>query len=197
MHPYWTRRCGGKPAWAKLRDMDGKLDSDECACAFGGMKYLAITLLSHHNHKTLQYIQCYYILVLIYNLDCHAIIQSCCMNENTNVFRNSSSSQSICSMDSMQSSPSVVTSSTASLPEIFDSVLKEAARLHATTLSTRTPASTPTHSSQPPLNLLTTTPKNFTKFVAKCGPLFALQDKIEAIITWENRSGKDKLIKTS
>ncbi|KAJ3196090.1 peroxisome- protein [Irineochytrium annulatum] len=40
----------------------------------------------------------------------------------------------------------------------------------------------------PPLNLLTTTPKNFTKFVSRVGPVVELFDTIEGIMTWKEPS---------
>ncbi|KAI9102402.1 integral peroxisomal membrane peroxin-domain-containing protein [Phlyctochytrium arcticum] len=39
-----------------------------------------------------------------------------------------------------------------------------------------------------PLNLFTTTPKNFTKFVSRLGPAVDFQDEIVEILTWQNPS---------
>ena len=41
-----------------------------------------------------------------------------------------------------------------------------------------------------PLNVLTTLPRNFTRFVTKVGPLGAFHNKIEAIFRWDTPSGK-------
>ncbi|TPX60999.1 hypothetical protein SpCBS45565_g07362 [Spizellomyces sp. 'palustris'] len=40
--------------------------------------------------------------------------------------------------------------------------------------------------SAPPLNLLTTTPKNFTRFVARLGPAVNFQDDVTEVLTWQN-----------
>ena len=42
----------------------------------------------------------------------------------------------------------------------------------------------------PRLNVFTTLPKNFTRFVTKVGPLAEFQEKVEKIIFWESPSGK-------
>jgi hypothetical protein len=42
----------------------------------------------------------------------------------------------------------------------------------------------------PPLNLFTTLPKNFTRFVLKVGPLANFQDKIESILFWQVPTGQ-------
>ncbi|ORY07830.1 Pex24p-domain-containing protein [Basidiobolus meristosporus CBS 931.73] len=39
---------------------------------------------------------------------------------------------------------------------------------------------------QPPLNLFSTTPKNFAKFVERVGPVATFQDTVVQILTWEN-----------
>ncbi|KAJ3179481.1 peroxisome- protein [Gaertneriomyces sp. JEL0708] len=39
---------------------------------------------------------------------------------------------------------------------------------------------------QPPLNLFTRTPKNFTRFVSRAGALVAFEDSIVEILTWQN-----------
>ncbi|KAI8824067.1 integral peroxisomal membrane peroxin-domain-containing protein [Fimicolochytrium jonesii] len=41
---------------------------------------------------------------------------------------------------------------------------------------------------EPSLNLLTTTPKNFTRFVSRLGPMVGFQDDITEILTWQNPS---------
>ncbi|TPX59554.1 hypothetical protein PhCBS80983_g02436 [Powellomyces hirtus] len=38
----------------------------------------------------------------------------------------------------------------------------------------------------PPLNLLTTTPKNFTRFVMRLGPVVNFQDDVTEVLTWQN-----------
>ncbi|KAJ3090599.1 peroxisome- protein [Quaeritorhiza haematococci] len=37
-----------------------------------------------------------------------------------------------------------------------------------------------------PLNIFTTTPKNLTRFVARVGPMVAVQDEVIEIMTWQN-----------
>ncbi|KAJ3153747.1 hypothetical protein HDU86_005080 [Geranomyces michiganensis] len=39
---------------------------------------------------------------------------------------------------------------------------------------------------EPPLNLLTTTPKNFTRFVARLGPVVGFQEDVIEVLTWQN-----------
>ncbi|KAJ3024352.1 hypothetical protein HKX48_000027 [Thoreauomyces humboldtii] len=39
---------------------------------------------------------------------------------------------------------------------------------------------------EPPLNLLTTTPKNFTRFVTRLGPVVNFQDDVTEVLTWQN-----------
>ncbi|KAJ3156326.1 hypothetical protein HDU89_004108 [Geranomyces variabilis] len=39
---------------------------------------------------------------------------------------------------------------------------------------------------EPPLNLLTTTPKNFTRFVSRLGPVVSFQEDVIEVLTWQN-----------
>ena len=41
----------------------------------------------------------------------------------------------------------------------------------------------------PRLNVFTTLPRNFTRFVMKVGPLAAFQDKVEALLLWDKPAG--------